>query len=60
MLIKEAYGNNSSLSGRTLDSHVRNIRAKAAALGYADIIETVRGVGLRLGPCTIGPNWQNT
>jgi len=60
MLIKEAYGNNSSLSGRTLDSHVRNIRAKAAALGYADIIETVRGVGLRLGPCTIGPNGQNT
>lgn len=60
MLINEAYGNNSSLSGRTLDSHVRNIRAKAAALGYADIIETVRGVGLRLGPCTIGPNGQNT
>ncbi|MCS4242496.1 two-component system OmpR family response regulator [Rhizobium sp. BIGb0125] len=60
MLINQAYGNNSSLSGRTLDSHVRNIRAKAAALGYADIIETVRGVGLRLGPCTIGPNGQNT
>ena len=60
MLINEAYGNNSSLSGRTLDSHVRNIRAKAAALGYTDIIETVRGVGLRLGPCTIGPNGQNT
>jgi two-component system OmpR family response regulator len=60
MLIRETYGNNSSLSGRTLDSHVRNIRAKAAALGYADIIETVRGVGLRLGPCTLGPNGQNT
>lgn len=60
MLINEAYGNNSSLSGRTLDSHIRNIRAKAAALGYSDIIETVRGVGLRLGPCTIGPSERNT
>lgn len=60
MLINEAYGNNSSLSGRTLDSHIRNIRAKAAALGYSDIIETVRGVGLRLGPCTIDPNGPNT
>jgi two-component system, OmpR family, response regulator len=59
MLINEAYGNNSSLSGRTLDSHIRNIRAKAAALGYGDIIETVRGVGLRLGPCTIDPNGRN-
>lgn len=50
-LINGAYAGNSSLSGRTVDSHIRNIRAKAAALGYADLIETVRGVGLRLGPC---------
>ncbi|WP_449393558.1 response regulator transcription factor [Devosia riboflavina] len=55
MMINEAYGGNSSLSGRTLDSHIRNIRAKASALGYVDVIETVRGVGLRLGRCTIGP-----
>jgi two-component system OmpR family response regulator len=54
-MIDKAYGGNNTLSGRTVDSHVRNIRAKAAALGYADVIETVRGVGLRLGNCIAGP-----
>lgn len=53
-LIKAAYAGNSSLSGRTIDSHVRNIRAKAAGLGYPDVVETVRGVGLRLGSCRPG------
>lgn len=52
-LIDAVYGGNNTLSGRTVDSHVRNIRSKAAALGYADVIATVRGVGLRLGSCTI-------
>lgn len=51
-LIDAAYGGNSHLSGRTVDSHIRNIRAKAAALGCEDIIETVRGVGVRLGACS--------
>lgn len=37
------------VSDRTIDSHIRNIRAKFAALGCADIIETVHGVGFRLG-----------
>ncbi|WP_432286817.1 response regulator transcription factor [Aminobacter sp. BA135] len=54
-MIDKAYGGNNTLSGRTVDSHVRNIRAKAAVLGYSDIIETVRGVGLRLGNCVAGP-----
>ena len=54
-LISVAYGNNTSLSGRTVDSHVRNIRAKAATLGYADVVETVRGVGLKIGACVGGP-----
>lgn len=54
MLINEVYGGNSSLSGRTVDSHIRNIRAKAAALGYADTVQTVRGIGLRLGSFTSG------
>lgn len=54
-LIDVAFGGNSQLSGRTVDSHVRNIRAKAAALGYPDVVQTVRGVGLRLGSCIIGP-----
>lgn len=54
-LINEAYGGNSLLSGRTVDSHIRNIRAKAAEHGYTNIIETVRGVGLRLGSCILEP-----
>ena len=54
MLINEVYGGNSSLSGRTVDSHIRNIRAKASALGYADMVQTARGIGLRLGSCTTG------
>lgn len=54
-MIDKAYGGNNTLSGRTVDSHVRNIRAKAAVLGYSDVIETVRGVGLRLGNCVAGP-----
>nr|WP_247880688.1 response regulator transcription factor [Brucella intermedia] len=53
-LIREVYSGNIWLSGRTVDSHVRNIRAKAALLGYDDVIETVRGVGLRLGACVAG------
>lgn len=50
-LITGVYGANSPLSGRTLDSHVRNLRAKAAAVGCSDMITTVHGVGLRLGAC---------
>lgn len=54
-LIDAVFGGNANLSGRTVDSHVRNIRAKAAALGYDDVVQTVRGVGLRLGSCVSGP-----
>ena len=50
-LIEAVYGPNTSLSDRTLDSHLRNIRQKAQALGYGDVIETVHGVGVRLGTC---------
>lgn len=39
------------VSDRTIDSHVRNIRAKLAEAGCADPIETVHAVGFRLGPC---------
>ena len=51
-LINSIYGGNSAMSGRTIDSHIRNIRAKAANLGCYDIIATVYGVGVRLGACT--------
>nr|WP_298258011.1 response regulator transcription factor [uncultured Litoreibacter sp.] len=52
-IIDHIYGPNSDLSGRTVDSHLRNIRAKAAALGCTDIIVTVHGVGVKLGPCSL-------
>lgn len=51
-LIDAAYGGHAQLSGRTVDSHIRNIRAKASDLGCKDIIETVHGVGVRLGACS--------
>ena len=50
-LIEQVYGQNTYLSGRTVDSHIRNIRQKARALGYPDLIQTVHGVGVKLGPC---------
>ena len=50
-LIEGIYGPNSTLSGRTLDSHLRHVRAKAAAVGCDDIIATVHSIGLKLGSC---------
>lgn len=52
-LIQAIYGANSTMSGRTIDSHIRNIRAKASGLGCTDIIQTVHGVGIKLGPCSL-------
>lgn len=40
------------VSDRTVDSHIRNIRAKLGTAGCTTAIETVHGVGFRLGPCT--------
>ena len=50
-LMEAAYGGRVHVSDRTIDSHVRNIRAKLAAAGCAEGIATVHGVGFRLGPC---------
>jgi two-component system OmpR family response regulator len=50
-ILDEAY-DNVHVSDRTIDSHIRNIRGKFAALGCADAIETVHGVGFRLGKLT--------
>ena len=50
-LMNEAYELHRIVSDRTIDSHVRRVRAKLAALG-ADPIQTVHGVGYTLGPCT--------
>ena len=45
------YGVGTAVSDRTLDSHLRNLRAKLTEAGCADAIETVHGVGIRMGPC---------
>lgn len=40
-----------AVTDRTIDSHVRNLRAKFAGGGCGDLIETRSGVGYRLGRC---------
>lgn len=53
-IMHAAYEGLIHVSDRTIDSHVRNIRAKLAAAGCANAVETVHGVGFRLGPCEAG------
>jgi two-component system OmpR family response regulator len=50
-LVDAVWGPGSPVSDRTLDSHLRNLRGKLAAAGCADAIETLHGVGLRMGVC---------
>lgn len=50
-LIRGVYGQNNTLSDRTVDSHIRNLRQKARLAGYSDVVRTIHGVGLRIGPC---------
>ena len=45
------YGPTIHVSDRTVDSHLRNLRAKLAEGGATDAIETVHGVGVRMGAC---------
>ncbi len=48
-LIDAIYGVGSSVADRTLDSHLRNLRKKLSDNGWAGAIETVHGIGLRMG-----------
>ena len=50
-LMAAAYQLNIRVSDRTIDSHIRNIRAKLAAAHCDKAIETVHGVGFKLGRC---------
>lgn len=50
-LMRAAYQLNIQVSDRTIDSHIRNIRAKLAALNCESVIETIHGVGFKLGRC---------
>ncbi len=48
-IMEAAYGAGTYVSDRTIDSHIRNLRAKFAEAGCGSIVETVHGVGFRLG-----------
>jgi two-component system OmpR family response regulator len=50
-IIDRLHGPGFAITDRTIDSHVRNLRAKFAAAGCADLIETRAGVGYRIGRC---------
>ncbi|MEM9139342.1 MAG: response regulator transcription factor [Pseudomonadota bacterium] len=49
-LMRAVYAPGIHVSDRTLDSHVRHVRAKLTATGADGLIETVHGVGFRLSP----------
>lgn len=53
-IIDRLHGPGFAITDRTVDSHVRNLRAKFAHLGAEDVIETRAGIGYRLGPCGTG------
>jgi len=50
-IIDRLHGPGFAITDRTIDSHVRNLRAKFAAAGGHDVIETRAGIGYRLGAC---------
>jgi two-component system, OmpR family, response regulator len=50
-IIDRLHGPGFAITDRTIDSHVRNLRAKFAAVGASDLIETRAGIGYRLGAC---------
>lgn len=50
-LVDAIYGTNVHVSDRTMDSHLRNLRAKLKAAGCTDAVETMHGIGIRMGPC---------
>jgi two-component system, OmpR family, response regulator len=51
LILDAAYAGNIHVADRTIDSHVRNIRAKMTIAGCESVIETVHGVGFKLGRC---------
>src|SRR3954449_6881628 len=53
-IIDRLHGPGFAITDRTIDSHIRNLRAKFAALGGTDLIETRPGIGYRIGRCLGG------
>jgi len=54
-LMTAAYGGDIHVSERTIDSHIRNLRAKFAAVGCEAVVTTVHGVGFKLGTLEPSP-----
>jgi two-component system OmpR family response regulator len=50
-IIDRLHGPGFAVTDRTIDSHIRNLRHKFAAVGGSDLIETKAGVGYRIGRC---------
>jgi len=50
-IIDRLHGPGFAITDRTIDSHIRNLRAKFAGVGGGDVIETRPGIGYRLGAC---------
>lgn len=53
-LIARLHGPGFAITDRTVDSHIRNLRAKFALVGGHDLVETRAGIGYSLGTCTGG------
>ena len=51
-IIDRLHGPGFAVTDRTIDSHVRNLRAKFAAVGAGEVVETRPGIGYRLGACS--------
>jgi two-component system, OmpR family, response regulator len=54
-IIDRLHGPGFAVTDRTIDSHIRNLRAKFAHVGGHDVVETRAGIGYRLGACTGAP-----
>jgi two-component system, OmpR family, response regulator len=54
-IIDRLHGPGFAVTDRTIDSHIRNLRAKFSAVGGTDLIETRAGVGYRIGACVGQP-----
>ena len=54
-IIDRLHGPGFAITDRTIDSHIRNLRHKFAAVGGGDLIETRPGIGYRIGACRGAP-----
>lgn len=50
-LVDLVYGQGADVSDRTLDSHLRNLRSKLKKVGCHSGIDSLHGVGIRMGTC---------